>query len=518
MSLAFYGYPLLIWVAFVPLMLIAGSTTLKLFKKVIAGAVCGLCFYGFALYWVGYVSAFGAVALCAYMTSFILLFVLAGHLVSIAGDGRFLLFAPFFWVVIEQLQCRLFSGFPWLRAAYCVNGSGALAQIAEYTGAGGVSFSILVFNASLIAVLRLLEVKGLAPLQYTMRSSVQRCAVIGLLSVFVIWSAGGVIKYKRNKQFAAAEHEGDKPVRIGVVQGNMLPSVRGDSSDFEKSLLLYGGLSGQFEPGSVDMVVWPETAVPVLVRYSSAYYDTVRKLCSVLNTSMLVGSVDVERVEGKEISYNSAFLFGPGGHMLNRYNKTHLVPFGEFVPFEKSFPSLRKLVPVPVALSAGDRYTVFKLGHAKPLFFSTLVCFEDIFPNIARQFVIRGARLLVNITNDGWFKDSYAAVQHMRASLYRAIENRRYLLRVASTGVTCLIDPMGNVVDIIKEDGRITGVKGHEVFNLKPGRLYFPAGMTFFTRFGNVFGIFVYIIAMLLFIEAIKRIWYPGDRPDSFRY
>jgi apolipoprotein N-acyltransferase len=157
----------------------------------------------------------------------------------------------------------------------------------------------------------------------------------------------------------------------------------------------------------------------------------------------LLGTIDSE--PGGE-AYNVAALLTNHGRTMQPYRKVHLVPFGEYLPFRNSFPLFAMVAGelVPGDFAAGTEFTVMELAQP-PIHFSALICFEDTLGDLTRRFVQRGAQLLINLTNDGWFLKTCAAEQHVGNALFRAVENRRPLIRCANTGVTCAIDPYGRV-------------------------------------------------------------------------
>ena len=195
-----------------------------------------------------------------------------------------------------------------------------------------------------------------------------------------------------------------------------------------------------------DLIVWPETATPYCVtdeRYGSL--DLVKDLCR-LGVPLLVGSMDAWETNGEVICYNASFLFDADGRIVQRYDKQHLVPFGEYIPLSGAIPILARLAPMGWNCTPGREATVFRLA-ASDTRFSALICFEDAMPWLSREFVRRGARLLVNQTNDAWFDRTSGPAQHLAQCVFRAVENRVPVVRVANSGVTCLIEANGLIVD-----------------------------------------------------------------------
>jgi apolipoprotein N-acyltransferase len=189
---------------------------------------------------------------------------------------------------------------------------------------------------------------------------------------------------------------------------------------------------------------------------------------------------------------NSAFLFTPGTNTVQVYRKKHLVPFGEYLPFDKTFTVLQRWAPIGFSCSPGREMTVFELGageagaRGEPMRFSVLICFEDVFPYLAREAVQAGARFLVNQTNDAWFDGSHAHVQHMSHCVFRCVENRVPAVRCANSGVSCFIDTIGYIEDeeVLERTGWGLGLQGFKVSRLRvpPG----DKGPTFYARHGDL--------------------------------
>jgi apolipoprotein N-acyltransferase len=224
----------------------------------------------------------------------------------------------------------------------------------------------------------------------------------------------------------------------------------------------------------LDLVIWPETALPDYVRVSYPSYSLVQRMTAG-GTPLLAGSLDVAGTESGRTYYNSSILFGRDGAVAGKYDKQHLVPFGEYVPF----PSLmRVFTPVEVDLRPGDGSTVLSIGDNEP--FSVLICFEDTVARLAVNATRAGARWLVNQTNDGWFDPSSQSEQHLAHAVFRCVENRIPMARCCNSGVTCIIDAYGRVERHLapRTYGFTTGM-----LHPRPAALE----QTFYTRNGDLF-------------------------------
>ena len=204
-----------------------------------------------------------------------------------------------------------------------------------------------------------------------------------------------------------------------------------------------------------------------------------------LRTNLLVGTVAAQG--GKY--FNSAALINPDGEVIGRYDKIHLVPFGEYIPLKEVFGFLDTVVPIGEA-SKGRDFVLFDVNSLK---FGVLICFEDVFPELARAFVKKGAHFLVNITNDAWYGKTSSHYQHLSASVLRAVENRVFLLRSANTGISCFIDPKGRILARVEEGGEDRFISGYRTLAIGPE---IKRGLTVYTRYGEVFLLLVCFLAL----------------------
>jgi apolipoprotein N-acyltransferase len=243
-----------------------------------------------------------------------------------------------------------------------------------------------------------------------------------------------------------------------------------------------------------DLIIWPETSVPGYLLEEQKLYDEITSLAQERKAALLVGAPIFDRDSGR--SLNSAILFSKEGKVKQIHSKLHLVPFGEFVPFENILGFIRNNIVIGDFIP-GRTYTLFPVKDN--LNFSVLVCFEDIFPDLVRRFVKSGANFMVNITNDAWFKKTSAPYQHLQASVFRAVENRVNVVRAANTGYSGFIAPTGKIINRVhnkEEEIEIVGYASESLaISHKP---------TFYTRFGDVFALFCLALSCIsLFIKKI---------------
>ncbi len=230
---------------------------------------------------------------------------------------------------------------------------------------------------------------------------------------------------------------------VAVVQGNIPQALKWRPENQVKTVRTYRNLSLQAEQkGAKDLLVWPEAAMPFYFQDGGPLADAVAKLAAETKTTLLFGSPAYKRDSGSLSYLNSAFMLSPTAEVLGRSDKIHLVPFGEYVPLGKFLPFVNKLVDGIGDFSPG-KINPLPIGEHK---LGVLICYEVVFPELAREFVRQGSDLLVNITNDAWFGNSSAPWQHLAMARFRAIENRVWLARAANTGISAFIAPSGKVI------------------------------------------------------------------------
>ncbi len=481
------------WIAWIPLLLVCPrSSPRNAFRLgLLAGAIFWLC----TLFWLTHVTWPGWILLSLYCALFMAGFTYAAAwLMREWGTERFgatfglMLVLPLVWVGLEYLRCVLFTGFAWNPLGGSQYANINLIQIAAWTGVYGVSALIMLLNLALGLTLNHYIRQGLRG-----RPAWHPELMIGFLVLaLALWTGNRVVAQDRHTV----------SVRTAVVQPN-IPQYEKWTKDFVDTI--YERLSSltrmAIHAGAPDMVIWPETAVPDYVRQSRRSSELVRDMAR-LGAPILVGSMDIEWVEeGHARYYNSSILFDRDGAPVEVYDKQHLVMFGEYIPLRRFLPFLTAMTPIEESFDAGAESTVFSLEEPA-VSFSVLICFEDTVARLARRAVRKGARLLVNQTNDAWFEESIAAWQHMTHSVFRAVENRTPIVRAANTGVSCGIDAHGRIHDLLVDVDGNTFIKGFGIVNSRA-----PAedrAWTFYTRHGDLFA-WTGLIAVVSLLGAAWR-------------
>lgn len=392
------------------------------------------------------------------------------------------------WTALEFLRAHLLTGFPWELLGYSQHHRLALIQAADVTGVYGLSFLIVTINAAVFLLVWQIFKRRWQGAPVTFRASAT-AVLIGLLCF------GGAFGYGqwRLGQIDVLVAAAPKPT-VAVVQGNIDQARKWDPAFQAASVDKYLQLSLKALGGFPDLIVWPETATPFYLHESSALTDRVVRFVRSANVPLLVGSPFYQERGGKIDYYNSAYLLDADGRVAGRYDKVHLVPFGEYVPLRRLLPFVGKMVPQVGDFRPGRKGAVLRWADRH---LGVQICYEIIFPSLARQMTVNGADLLINITNDAWFGRTAAPAQHFSMAVFRAVENRRTLVRAANTGISGFIGPGGEVL-------ARTGLFADATMN-RPVPLL--TGQTFYTRFGDVWawGCLVVSVVMIVWDGCSRR-------------
>jgi len=368
------------------------------------------------MWWVGCVAIPGVIPLVAALALYFAAWGwLAQRILKRHGTFPALLLLPSSWVALEYLRAHLLTGLGWNLLAHTQWNCLPVIQIAGVTGVWGVSFLIVLFNVAACQALR--SKRG--------RMSI---LLAGLCVLAAVLYGRFVLKQTDASSPAAG-------FRVALLQGNIPQREKWDESFQEAIWKRYETLVAEAKGKRPDLIVWPETGVPGTLD-DPEISDRLTQISRSAGAQMLVGAATEDPVTG--FPYNSAVLLGRDGEERERYSKIHIVPFGEFIPLKPLFGWLKKFYPV-ADFAPGSRFTVFPMRP--PV--SVLVCFEDLFPEISRRFVREGAGWLLVITNDAWFGRSAASLQHLQASVFRAVEGRVWIGRAANNGWTGFVDPAG---------------------------------------------------------------------------
>jgi apolipoprotein N-acyltransferase len=417
------------------------------------------------------------------------------------------------WVAHEWIRGWLFTGFGWNGLGVALHANWPLIQIAEFTGVSGLSFMVVFANVIALTTVRRLILEARAQ---AMRPhydlTLTMAAIVGVLAFGV---------------HAAQNRLPEKPLRVAAVQANVPQQQKFDPQFTRKIFDQFTRLSGiallrggcptcntdESSPPAalgppLDLLIWPESSMPTPVLQDEESHQFVVDFSASTTTDLLLGTLDVEG----ERDYNAALLVSDAGQNVQIYRKIHLVPFGEYIPLRHSFPPFAIAASkwVPGDFDAGKDYTVFRLTN-RDVQVAPLICFEDTIGELTRQFVLKGANLLVDITNDGWFLHSAGSQQHLLNAIFRCVETRRPMVRGANTGVTCFVNRFGRVIQVLQDGNGSTFTEG-----VLTGEIGVPTAheLTFYTQHGELFAKVCAWVTLIAIVVMIFLRWRRADRKN----
>lgn len=479
------------WIAFVPFIRSIRSTGKNLsFKKT---ALVGFSFGFFhaltGLYWIdivlekyGGLPVWASIPILVLLCSYIALYSVAFSIgVRMFKEERFLpewIFIPSLWVCLEWLRGQLLTGFPWNLLAYSQTELKWLRQIADITGSYGISWIVMLAN---VLIARITEAKQ-------DRIGWALFIVILLAS---LWYGNSILS-------SGVSCSSGNELKVAIIQGNIDQAQKWDEAFRNKTIEIYETLSLQAigSGKSVDLIVWPESAMPFFYGFMPDLTAKVNEIIDKAGIPVFFGTVGLTGIEKDAKILNKAYLVEPGGLLAGDYAKEHLVPFGEYVPLKSLLFFVHKLVPTAGDFVPGDSPgVIFFKGES----LGVLICYEVIFPELVRKRVLHGASIIINISNDAWFGKSSAPYQHLESAIWRAIETRRPIIRSTNTGISAFIDPFGNINSSL---GLFQA--GYLVGSVKP-----CSGITFYVRHGDLFvllcGLIILCASLYLMGNRVSR-------------
>ena len=437
-----YGHPAAAFIALVPLYVAlsgwngrpgkpAGVSTGRGFRL---GLIAGFIHFAGTVYWTGAtVQTFGGLPwpVAVFVTSLLVLYMATYLALASAASAIFirrfglvgLVLSPATWVAAEYTRGFLFGGFPWIPLGNTMVTLLPIAQLASLVGVFGLSAFVAMINAGFAAT----------------ALTAGRMRVVALLGTLVLIAAASVWGGQR---LAANRLTQGEPVRVGLIQANIAQADKWNPARAGMIVDRYLQLTRQAADNGADFLLWPESATPFFFQ-DDPEAEVVRSMVRQLGKPLLLGSDEVERGSPKDRYYNAAFMLDSAGATAAVYRKMHLVPFGEYVPFQSLLFFVGPLVEAVSAFTPGERVTMLPVREHM---ISTAICYEVTYPSQAREAVRQGSEMLTTITNDAWYGESSAAYQHFDMAAMRAVEQGRYLVRAANTGVSGIIDPYGRVL------------------------------------------------------------------------
>ena len=394
------------------------------------------------------------------------------------GAGGLML-APAVWVATEMLRAYTMFRFPWCLLGYSQYTQLPMAQVASVTGVYGVSFLVAMSSALLAYAYLVRQDAGGA----------HRRALGGLAAMLaVVWAHG-------TWTMSRALPESGR-VRAGLVQASILQDDKWDAAKAVENIERHMVLSRAAAAEGATLIVWPESAVPFPIDRFPETAQQMRGIARETGAAVVFGNDDLERTADGTRIWVGAKMIHPQAGLVYRYHKNRLVPFGEYVPMQWLLSlggrATLRLVSAVADFTPGTEASVGTFaGHT----LGTSICYEAIFADYIRHFSVNGAELLLNITNDGWYGTTSAPPQHFAMAVFRAIENRKWMLRAANTGITAFIDPRGRVVSRT------------QLFETRAlvGEAAFVPGLTLYARYGDVFGWACVAASVLAVLRAYRQ-------------
>ena len=482
---------LLAWVAFIPLLLsIWKKTPGEAFQR---GFVFGLVYFFGTLYWIYHsINFYGGLSftsslsvvllLCCYMSIYPAVFAYFFSSFIKKTYLPALLIGPVLWVVLEFVRSYAFTGFPWSSIGYSQYKFLPIIQISDITGIYGISFLVLAFNSAVLDIFILrsrIRRTPLFPLSYT---------ILGLIMLFIIMASSLGYGLWRLDQSRPGHM-----IKASVVQGSIEQDQKWDP-EFQKYVIdTYTSLSLEAARNSPDLIIWPETAVPFFFEDDKENSEHLLEFQRTLNTHLLFGSVMTKKISSsQQFLTNSVILLDKEGKKTFQYDKIHMVPFGEYVPLRRVLFFVDKLVAGIGDYVPGNQYTKAETNFGS---FASLVCYEIIFPGLVRKFYAKNGDFIVTVTNDAWFGKTAGPYQHFSMAVFRAIENRKPVIRSANSGISGFIDSSGRIISktgLFQRQFLTEDVKTDNT-------------LSFYSKYGDLFTYFCMVIAAILFINLKSR-------------
>ncbi len=479
-----FGLSFLAWISLIPLLFVILKK--KPAQSFLLGLIAGCSYNAVLIYWIPSVPAhYGnlsiGISIIIYVVFVLFLalywafFCFLWTKISQSFPKLVFLLAPFLWISLEYILTHFLTGFPWGLIGSTQYQNIWFIQMASITGVYGLSFVLVLFQSAFL---------------YSLKHR-KKAPFFSVLAMVLIIHLGGFLSLKK---IIPSEYS----FTASVIQGNVSSDIYWDQVTSQEIWSLFDRhieLSRKSYEDGAKLIIWPEFSVPLCFSCSYGYFQDFKEQLNIFvqetDCTLLLGTNEKTSTPGNVRYYNTALCLSPD-LPTSHYYKIHLVPFGEYTPYKKIFSFIEKMTHAIGEISPGTQYT---LHSFQSLNFGSPICYEIIFPNLVRRFVKKGADFLVTITNDGWYGKSSAPYQHFSMAVLRAVENRRYLLRAATTGISGIIDPYGR---ILSKSKLMTQTHLTEV--ITPS-----TRMTFYTQFGDVLPLLSLTLTPVFIILAVAK-------------
>ncbi len=481
-----FSLSVLAWISLIPLIYVILKFRPK--QAFLLGFLAGTAFNALLIYWIPSVPAHYSnlsipFSILIYVV-FVLFLALFWGAVCLLFSTIFVSFSkwvyfvvPFLWVSMEYVLTHLFTGFPWGLLGSSQYRNLPYLQVASVTGVYGLTFFLVLFQSMLV---------------FSMKHRKKTPFVTALGLVLLLHGLG----FWSLRQEPLKDHA----FRASVIQGNVSSDIYWDQvsrQEIERLFERHLDLSHRAYRDGAQLIIWPEFSVTLCFSCPQDLYQELKqrlfRFVQERGCTLLIGTNEIA-VHGETVLYyNTALCLGPDLSM-SQYHKMHLVPFGEYTPYKKIFSFIQSMTHAIGDITPGREHT---LHTYEDYLFGSPICYEIIFPDLVRQFAQKGAQFLVTITNDGWYGTSSAPYQHFSMAVIRAVENRRYLLRAATTGISGIIDPYGRILSRSK-----MMTVTHLTAQVSPSEK-----QTFYTQYGDLLALLSLTFSgVFLILTMIKKI------------
>lgn len=480
----------LAWISLIPL-LIALQSVSSWKSAFLHGYVTGSIFFLGLVYWITllypfaniFLTTFACLLLAGYLAVYVGIFSALLHGLPWKSGLPYIFIVAAIWTGLEWVRSWLLTGFPWGSIGYTQWNNLPAIQIASITGVHGVSFIVVLFNATITDALRTYLTWKKSVLRFTFYAS--RLIPLVIVIACLVYGTHALSK--------PVERASD--VKIALVPGNVPQIEKWDPAYWPQIFERYMNIVKAADAEEPDLIILPETALrgEIFALEGNVYIKQLKQILADQQIYLLTGLADYTAYPK---IYNSVYLLSPSGEKLGSYSKIHLVPFGEYVPITRHLPNF---IQLSSGFEPGKSIDLFPIPHTENRQMGVVICFESVFPDLFRKFVKKGASVMGILTNDAWFDGTAAPEQHLAMAPLRAVENRVAVFRCANGGISCIIDAFGRTIT--------TPILASDTENFLIERIPLSnQGGTAYTRYGDWFPIVCFLVGVLLILYH-HRTW-----------